>query len=322
MRKNKKIRVSIVVVILAILYVSIVSDFRLANGENITKTDKLCGILITHGSREDYMETKIEGKELSKKDFSIDKNGNLQLKEDVNSLFTTKVEGRLVEEKTVNFPGIKGYFMGIIPLVKNGETTKGALADDEIHNVSLSINVTDQGVENNCEGVLRVLVKEEEIFNANPVYQRADGSFYVMLGENPGVAVTGDTVGSNYAMLIDNTNTSTQDNTTQTNKDTFKINIMVVDQVQNVYIKEMNDKDELINTTEFKKDDDKEFSINSDTAYIIVDEVYVDKDNTKYRLRNSYSFNSNDKDKLQTHLCNFPGDDNAISGVEIEFVRK
>lgn len=323
MRKHKKIRLCLAILILVSFYIIIVSDYRLANGEKITKADKLCGIFITYGLRDDYIKTNLEGHVLNKKDFKVDKKGNLVVKEeDLNSLFTTKFEGRLVDEKTLIFQDIKGYFLGIIPLEKDGEIMKGALADDEIREVSLSINVTDQGEENSCEGVLRVLIEKDETFNANPVYQREDGSFYVILGANPGVTVTGENVGSSCSILIDNTNSSTQGYTTHKNKDTFKINILVVDQVQKVYIKEMNDKDELIKMTEFKKGDDKEFIIYSDTAYVIVDEVFVDKDNIQYRQRSTYSFNSEDRDPLQTHLCNFPGEDNVISGVEIQFSRK
>jgi hypothetical protein len=159
----------------------------------------------------------------------------------------------------------------------------------------------------------------QDSFYLNPIYQRGDGTYYTIIGQGMGIMGSGSNIGTVYSQTLDNTVTQTVDGKTKTEKDSFKINVEVVDSAEHIVIKEMNQKDELIKCTEYLPGDPEEFTVDANTQYIIVEDI---NDSDVITKRSIYSIN---KEILETervsHDWNLINENNIITVKEINFVK-
>ncbi len=281
----------------------------------INKSEKLCGILLTIGS--DWPSTLDSS--LANMDLNVGKNGKITFDEKrLASINNQEVEGQLIDNSTMKFNGVEGHFMGLIAIEENDIISKGLMADPEFHNGKMSVNVTDEGEENSCEITFSVGNNFNQGVHLNPVYQRGDGTYYAIRG-GMGMLITGENVGTTHSQTLDNTFTNTTDGIKKQRKDSFKVNIEVVEPSDKIIIKEMNQIDELIKVTEYGYHDPENYTVEHNTDYIIVEEWENDNlDNPV--TRSIYSMKNLSNNERISHLWNIPGENNIVIIKEINFI--
>lgn len=319
--KNRKCLYILNILLLMSLFAALLSGCQLAkdtssvNSVTGSAKDQLCGVFVTFG----YQELPVNQDALLDVDLKTDSNGKLIM--DEQELFSTsgnKVEGILSDDKsTLKFEGITGYYMGAVHQDLNGEDSVVYMGDKGLHESKYAVNKTDDEELRSSEATISVSTKFHEAVNVSPVYIRGDGTYYTLLHQNPGMSFSGSTVGSCYSQSLDNTYTTTIDGKTTTEKESFKVNITVVDETKQIFIKEMNQNDELIKTTEYHKEDPDEFIVGDDTAYVIVEEVLDNDIKGTYTKRSVYSLDKKDMiDNAVMHTCSYT-DSNNVVGVKI-----
>lgn len=297
-------------------------DFQLAKEdiEMNQNTKNLCGVFVTFGMPERPV-TKQESEDV---EFTVDSKGEIVFDKDtLASLNTYEVDGTIVDERTIKFGDIEGYYMGLLQLEDvNGEEMRTSMADSGFHDTTFHVNVTPDGNEDICESTISVGTDFHDSVFVNPVYQRGDGTYYTIIGQEMGFSFSGNSIGSVYSQKLDNTITRTENGTTVLDKITLKVNISVVEGVDQIFIKEMNQKDELIKITEYVYDDPEEFKVDSKTKYIIVEDIISSTSNDDKIKRSIYDLAQDDvENEWIIHPCNFMNEDNIISGRAIRFLR-
>lgn len=316
MSKNiyKRLRI-ILRLLLVIFLITQVTGCQLAIEDATKNSKKLCGIFLTIGS--DWPSTMDSSFE--NVDFKVGKNGEITLDEKgIASLNDQEVEGELIDNRTMKFNGVEGYFMGLIEIEEDGIQSHGLMADPEFYKGKLSINVTDAGEENSCEITFSVATSFDQGVHLNPVYQRGDGSYYAIRG-GMGMLISGDNVGSTHSQTLDEAFTTSSEGTTIQRKDSFKVNIEVVEPSDKLIIKEMNQMDELIKSTEYEHDDSKDYNVDHNTDYIIVEEWENDVLDSPVN-RSVYSMKNLSSDERISHLWNIPWENNLVIRKEIHFI--
>lgn len=316
---SKKSYYRLLILIVSILLIIQLTGCQLAIEDSTiaNKTEKLCGIFLTIGSETLPMNQP----SLEDVDFSVNQDGQITF--DDKSLITAnsnKVEGQLIDNKTMKFNGAQGYFMGLIEIKEaDGITSQGLMADKEFHEGKISINHTDESEENSCEMTFSVGKGFNEIVHMNPIYQRADGTYYTVFGNSTGFMGSGTDIGSVYSQTLDNTLTKTVDGKTITEKYSFKINVEVVEAADHIVIKEMNQDDELIKCTEYLPGDPDDFTVGAYTQYIIVEDRNTSDVVTK---RSVYSINKElSESERISHAWNLVNENNIITVKDINFVK-
>lgn len=285
----------------------------------IATTDKLCGVFVTIG----YNNLPMNEKALTDAKITIGNDGKISLDESINSsLFENRIEGKLNKEKnTVVFDGISGYYMGNLRSQdENGESYNSLMSDPALTDVKYAINVTDNSEEQKGEATLYVSKQFREAFYLNPVYLTGDGSYYTILGNSQGTSFSGE-ISTVCSQTIDSAITTKNDDSSKTEKCSYKINVAVVETVKKTMIKEMNQKDELIKVTEHLPNSQDEFIVDSETSYIIVEEVLDSSGKVNNVKRSVYVPLSRDSmETTNQHRCNYPGENNIIAQKYVKFI--
>ncbi len=286
---------------------------------NVT-SDKLCGAFVTIG----YYDLAINNEALNDIDVSFNSKGEAIFDEGAfSTLSENRIEGKITEDKSnVIFDGIQGYYMGILHQpIENGEYSNAIMCDPGLSDVKFAVNVTDNSENQTGEATLYVSTKFQEIFYLNPVYLTSDGSYYTILGRAQGASFSGDISGSVCSQTLDSEITQTNDGSSKTEQSSYKINVAVVDEVKKTTIKEMNQNDELLKTTEYMPDSPDEFTVDSKTAYVIVEELLSNSSKENYAKRNIYiPLPLDSTEATNQHSCNFPGENNVIAQKHIKFI--
>jgi|GEM_PF-2427253 len=283
---------------------------------NVT-SDKLCGVFVTIG----YYAINDEA--LNDMDVTINNNGKISFNESVNaSLSGNRIEGKITEDKnTVIFDGICGYYMGSLQVQdENGEYYNSLMCDPGLSDVKYAINVTDNSEEQNGEATLYVSRNFHESFYLNSVYLTSDGSYYTILGCAQGASFFGD-MGTICTQTIESALTMKNDDSSKTERSSYKINVAVVEAVKKTVIKEMNQNDELVKVTEYLPNSPEEFTVDSETSYVIVEEVLDSFSTVKGVKRSVYVPLSRDSfETSNQHQCYFPGENGIIAQELIKFI--
>lgn len=320
MTKNRRYLYLPDILLITLLFILPLSGCQLAKetGTAAADRDQLCGVFVTFGRP----ERPVNEASLSDINVKVNKKGELVIDDqDLKSAFENKVEGTPYDNgSTIRFDGLEGYYMGSLHQDINGEDSIVNMADKGFHDMKYAVNKTDEGESRSCEGTLSVSTKFHKIVDVNPVYIRDDGTYYTIMGQSTGVSFSGSTSGSVYSQTLDNSFSSTVNGKTITDKDSYKVNVTVTDETKQVFIKEMNQYDELIKTTEYLRDDPEEFIVDSNTAYIIVEETLENSMTDPYVKRSVYSL---DKDGMAndkvTHTCGYADADYVIGLKIISF---
>jgi hypothetical protein len=319
MLRNKTIRRIATIGILLLISI-LFSGCQLAreDGSVIGKSDKLCGVLVTLG-RQDVQQKDIE---LDDADFKVGSNGVISFDEDSLPFGDNKVEGEVFDDGSASFDGISGYYVGINHIVNSdGEISTGMITDKVFHDAKLNIGSVKDNRSQNCEATISVRSGFHEIINLNPVFQREDETYYTLLGQIPGFLPYGDETGQSFSQSIDKSYTKTVDGEKSSENISFKVNVEFVEEAEQIFIKEMNEKDELIKVTEYFPNDPDKFLLDSSTSYVIVEELCKNNTDTFYKKRSIYSLVSDQSNKQSiSHTCNFAFYDNIIGVKKIEFI--
>ncbi len=289
---NKKSCLITAALIISALLTIRLTGFRLAIEDTAmnSSSEKLCGIFLTVGTVIPGMNQQASGSHIA--------------------------EGRLVDNKTIVFGGIDGYFMGLVEIEEeNGEKYNGLLADKEFHDGKLSINNTDNGEESSCEITFSVGTGFHQVVRLNPVYQKGDGIYY--LEQGMGFMTSDVSEGAAYSQTIDNTFTETENGETKLRKASFKVNIDVVEPSDSLLIKEMNRKDEIIKYTEYDRNDPDNFTVDRNTEYVIVEE-WKGRDTDAKVNRYIYSMNGSGGES-PCHAWNLTEHNNIVIAKVIQF---
>lgn len=125
-----------------------------------------------------------------------------------------------------------------------------------------------------------------------------------------------------YSQTISSTTTKTEDGDYNSQKVSFKVNIKIVDPVTQIFIREMNYNNELINVSEYLPESPYEYTVNPNTKYIIVEDIISNDINDNTINRSLYNIDYNNLDNITiSHPCNFLEDDIILGGKSIHFVK-
>lgn len=319
--KSKKIMHLIVVIMVISFSAVILTGCQLAKetGSMNANGERLCGVFVTFDSEASkWKEQNIENVE-----FNINKKGEVVFK-DGNGFSSTnsKIEGVVSKDGgPITFDGIKGYYMGEVQIEdEKGQKNSTSLAEQGFHDVKFAFNIMDEQEESNSEGTLSVGPDFRDIININPVYQREDGTYYTMIGQGMGFMISGESSGQIYSQTLDNSMTQTINGKTSLQKTSYKVNVAVADEAEQIFIKEMNQNDELIKTTEYLRDDLDKFIVDSKTKYVIVEELMNNVLEGNYVKRSIYGLQQNLYDSHVLHTCNFSGDNGVMGLKTVQFV--
>jgi hypothetical protein len=292
-------------IILLLLILIQLTGCSLALPEQILGGDEFCGAyLVFSGENGSYNE-------LSPLNFTVNNKGEIIQKKN-NTL-----EGSYGND-TVSFEGIDGYFVGFLKEENKGDKGIGLIADDGFTDVSSQVKILDSGNEDIGEATFLIPTGSRNSFRAYPVYRRADGSFY-LTDNTQGVHFGDGSADSEYSMTIDTSLLETMDKQTMNAKKTsIKITVRLVDPVKKLVLKEMNEQDEVIVTTEIKNNREEKipYKVLAQTSYVLVEETLSNKEKGDYIKRNVFSFS---KENYFTYQCNLPGEKEDIGVLSLEF---
>jgi len=284
--------------------------------------DKLCGVFLTIGDQ----EFPINDEQLAASVDSIPSSAEALFEHSTFAPINEhRFEGKLTaEQNDMLFDGLEGYFMGVISdSTVNDEPCYGLVCSPDLTNAKLAVNVTETSKENSGEATLYVSEEFKDLCYLNPVYITSEGSYYVVMGNSHCTSFSGSTTGSVYSLTIDTKTTKTHNNSTEANKDTFKINIAVVDEIQKVTIKEMDQNDNLVKTTDFDNESPEEYIVTDDTSYVIVEEMYTNASKENVIKRSIYTpLPKDSSESSNLHFCNFLGENEVVIRKMIKFVSK
>jgi hypothetical protein len=319
--KNRKRFYRPAAILLISTFMFLLSGCQLAQETMYTEkgTDELCGVFVVLGYKniidcEDKLldnNTKVE----------MDSNGNLTFKQ---PNFPYTVEGKPSEDATtIYFDGLTGYYFGVhVDQDESGNDTNYISGDNGFRDVNIAVNDTDGERSSVNEATICIKSGFTDSVYVNPVYQRPDGSYYTTIGEG-GLGFSGITTGCIFTKTFDTALTNTANGIKTSEKTSYKVNINVVDEANQIFIKEMNQKDELIKTTEYFAGDPDKFVLDSNTEYVIVEEQMKDSAGKTYLKRSVESLGIKDlSNEAVSHNCNFADDSGVVGLKTIEFTKE
>lgn len=315
---------NIATILIAILCILQLTGCQLAVTNEGMNDDELCGVFVTVGNHDMmYQDKTLDEGELKNINISRNKDGTYSLNQDNIFNSHTTYEGTKMDNDLIEFKDLKGYYLGLNHItLDNGETSKGTTSDPKFSKNHYKVSMLDNGSENTIEGTLYVKNNFNNSLFINPVYQRKDGSFYTILGSSMGVMIRERDSGDSYSQTISYSKNSTVDGKSKTNKISFITNFNVVDVVDHIIIKEMNQNDQLIKETTYLPNDPTEFAIQSNTTYIIVEDHVIDDSQYSMIKRHIYDVDNNSDNNMSiSHPCYFNEDDGIIGGRSIIFIR-
>jgi len=298
------VRRSSLIILLFLIQIQL-TGCSLALPEQILGGDEFCGAyLVFAGEGSSFNE-------LSPLNFTVNNKGEIIQKKN-NTL-----EGSYGND-TVSFEGIDGYFVGFLKEENKDDKGIGLIADDGFTDLSSQVKILDSGNEDIGEATFLIPTDSMNSFRAYPVYRRADGSFY-LTDNTQGVHIGDGSADSEYSMTIGTSLLETMDKQTMNAKKTsIKITVRLVDPVKKLVLKEMNEQDEVIVTTEIKNNKEEKipYKVLAQTSYVLVEETLSNKEKGDYIKRNVFSFS---KDNYFTYQCNLPGEKEDIGVLSLEF---
>lgn len=319
--KNKRLCYLFIMIILVSLSTLLFTGCQLALETTETEVieDNLCGVFVTLGdSVRSVYHKEQDGSNLQFSSFINPTDTELNFSQQ-----TLRVDGVTAEDgSTVDFP-MDGYFIGFNrTLLEDGTPCTSLTGGEGLSDVKFAVNSKDEVEETlTCEATLYVNTDFKEIVHLNPVYQDKSGTYYILPDQVSGNSFSGATIGSVFTQNIDHTTTETYGDRTITEKRAFTLHVSIVDEVDQVFIKEMNDKDELIKITESFPASPEEFVVDPNTSYVIVEEYLSNTEKGNLIKRSIYSPLPKDSNETSNyHYSNFAGEKGRINQKLIKFI--
>ncbi|MCC3870103.1 hypothetical protein [Terrisporobacter mayombei] len=162
------------------------------------------------------------------------------------------------------------------------------------------INATSE--ENKIEATIYVTSKFKGIIQFNPIIK--EGKKYYTVRDGSSIHVDGEKEGISSTSA--SSNSTTNDNSkSKTEKFTYTVSVEPVDELKSIKIKEISSNDTVINTKDIvHKNNDYKFKIGKNTAYIIVEEICIDKNGKEITKRTIYDRYKINNEEIN-HLCNY-----------------
>ena len=267
--------------------VLLLSGCQLAREETGSRgADKLCGVLITTQNQVDaWRASQKAGPEDSAESVELTQGQMKQLLNGETEIFLDsreisggwQVEGIPGEDGEYVFQGLEGASLmaGLYQEDENGGYTYYT-ANGVFQDLHYNSHTSDQGETSSSEGTIYMGEKADVTLYMNPVYQRQDGSIYVLLDSTAGYWNSGQTSpGVVYSKSIKEENTQTVVGNTQTEAREFTVHFAVGQEVRAARIKEWSREDTLLGETEVFRGLEK-LRLREDTAYVVVEEERED----------------------------------------------
>jgi len=241
--------------------------------------------------------------------------------DDFNALYNNEIDGMVYRDGTAEFDGINGYYMGITEeLDAQGLPCATGIVAPGFQSVHSSINISDTLNEQSCEATFTISTKLNDVIFMNPVYKKDDGSYYLLINQN-GYSTSGLSVGPALSVTLDSSKSSTIDHTTTIKRNSFKVNVQVVDETTKTFIKEMNENDELIKTSEYDFSGSGQLLVNSDTKYVIFEEHLINASKGEYIKRSVYDLDKQKNNDLNDKpTCAYTKENGVVEVKYLEFV--
>lgn len=181
--------------------------------------------------------------------------------------------------------------------------------NDDIVDDTDYMNITSE--QNEISATMYVTSKFKGIFKFNPIIKE-DKKYYTKL-EGKSIYIDGiKKEGSTSLSEKSETTTKNSNGKSISEKFIYNITVEIVDELKNIRVKEMNDNDTVIKTKEIiHKNDEYEYKISKDTAYIIIEETCVDENNKEITKR-SISDRNEIKNDETYHFCNYANEDGIV----------
>ncbi|WP_312093963.1 hypothetical protein [Aminipila sp.] len=303
----------------AFILAALLSGCSLANPElqDIKKGDQLVGVFVTLA--EDLKDYEMQSgdtlyyqeKRLVRADGSVRKLTDEEI-ECFNNGFT--VEAIKQQDGSYKFDEINGSY-----LIYTGVTKKDNVYMEEQHSENIydikpavSSNEWSEGNktrwENSItlEATMAVNAKEELQVRLNKVYQRSDGSIYTVVPNSPTLCIApvseqalnsgshGLSISESYEDSVKGTGISDKVNKETRN---FKINIAQMDYLESAIAVQMDKSHHQVQVTAVDLTKKKQsLRLNEKTAYIIIEEHYMDIQGNPYNKRTVYDNVAIDED--------------------------
>lgn len=318
--KNNKV-FSFIAIVLFLFSTGFFTGCQLALETTDTEShkDKLSGVFITLGESIPYThETNHPTLEASFYNGVKLSNTNL-----TSTSEDKRVYGVLSEDgNSIDFH-VEGYYLGFRKeTLEDGAPYITSYGGEGLSDINFALNSKDDVEEIiTCEATLFVGTDFCDTVRLYPIYEDNAGNYYTLLDNTSVSSFSGFTTGSVLTRSLDETTTVTYENRTITEKRAFTIRITIADEVSQLLIKEMNEKDELIKVTEYYSDSPEEFLVDSNTKYIIAEEHFTTKDKSTKINRSIYSPLPKDSNETANHYyCNFGGEEGRINRKLIKFI--
>ena len=322
MKKNK-IKSIGAIILINIILILMLSGCQLAksNDSALRKNpDVLCGVFVT------LRDTSLPMEERKLDDIEFtNENGVMTISEDsMNALFSRKVEGTLSEDKlSIDFNGVEGSYIGLIHSdTGKKEDSVMTTTNGGFHDVKVSVNSSDTTSSYVYEATLYVSTAFNDIVKMNPVYITNEGTYYTDLGQAQGASSSGNAPGQMFTQTLENSSTKTTGKSSITESVKFTIHVKIIDPIEEVLIKEMNEQDELIKTTSLTKASEEEYIVDREARYIIVEEFLAKESSQPSPQRSIYTLPDElTREDYITHTIHFEGENGAIDSKMILFLR-
>lgn len=171
------------------------------------------------------------------------------------------------------------------------------------------INITSEKYE--IKGTMYVTRKFKGIFQFNPIIKE-NKKYYTKLGGNQ-IHVDGRREEGSSSLSGESDISTTNSNGKRiSEKFTYTITVETVNELKSIKIKEMSNSDTVIKTKEIiHKSDEYQYKISKDTAYVIIEETCIDKNNKEITKRSIYDRDEINNDETY-HLCNYANEDGIV----------
>ncbi|MDO5292336.1 MAG: hypothetical protein Q4F05_06250 [bacterium] len=243
------------------------------------------------------------------------------------------------EESEYEFEGLKGSVVFYMKHKGKGEedsyvsnTVSGAAL---LNDVAFHVGVHDNENTNDkdevstttnttyeLEATLRVVKNKKAIASMYPIYQQKDGKVYLLCDGGNRADIGG--LEGDVGLTLNDTYKETENGKEKSNSTIVKITIRPVDEVQFVVVKEMDQKDHVLHTTTYKKNDfkektgkdndtryeEKKLKLQKNTEYLIVEEHVVDQEKKNIVNRSIVVYDSEEEEN--EILCDFANNNGII----------
>lgn len=169
-------------------------------------------------------------------------------------------------------PGIR--FFTPLWTDENGETYWGNVTDEELCDVRINVNTTDQGEERELEGSFYFLpgqMDKDIAYYPNPVFQTADGRIYTTSGS--GFGTSGDSAdGIKLTKSFASETTTEESGKVTTDKSTVTINLGTKNKPLKVILVQMDQEHRVKSQQEYVPGQLPEtLALEADTAYLVAE---------------------------------------------------